>query len=146
MELSYSRNSLDLLSKAHVDLQKIFQVVIKRTLVDITIKETERTVAKQLEYFLAGLSSIDPRDPKQLAESKHCKSPALAVDICIANPSYVYDTAHLCYVAGVVQSVAKELFEKREISHTVRWGGNWDGDTIIMYDQNLKDLPHFELI
>ncbi|KKK62676.1 hypothetical protein LCGC14_3001930, partial [marine sediment metagenome] len=47
--------------------------------------------------------------------------------------------AHFCQFSGVVLSFAESMGIK------LRWGGNWDGDDIILIDQRFDDLPHYEL-
>ena len=76
---------------------------------------------------------------------------ALAVDIYAYHPVYevrkkiAYDIGSLCYIAGVIQSTAVELYGIGLVKHLVRWGGNWDKDAVILHDQSFDDLPHFEL-
>jgi hypothetical protein len=72
--------------------------------------------------------------------SKHNYKPALAVDMYgWVDGKMNYSIPVMCYLAGIIESVAAEL------GYRVRWGGNWDGDGIIITDQNFDDLPHFEL-
>ena len=63
---------------------------------------------------------------------------ARAVDIA-PYPIDWSDTARFVYLAGVMDAVAR--------AHNVRlrWGGNWDGDGVLLKDQRFDDLPHFEL-
>jgi len=55
------------------------------------------------------------------------------------------DTKRFYHFGGYVLGVASELFKRGEITHRLRWGGDWDGDTDVS-DQQFNDLPHFELI
>ena len=57
-----------------------------------------------------------------------------------------YDQVHLAYVAALMIGVSYKLREEGKISHIVRWGGNWDKDGELLYDQNFEDMPHIELI
>lgn len=41
--------------------------------------------------------------------------------------------------------LAQKLKEEGKMSHSVRYGGDWDSDKDID-DQNFRDLVHFELI
>lgn len=128
----------------HPDLQKIFNLAIKRSRVDFGISQGYRDPELQLKYFKEGKSKVK--------FGKHNKKPAEAGDIYIyhANKSMrkkiVYDLVHLAYVGGIIDSCAKELKAKGEITHSVRWGANWDNDGVLMKDQSFQDLPHIELI
>ena len=44
----------------------------------------------------------------------------------------------------LMQSLAPD--REGKITHKLRWGGNWNGDGLIVEGQSLVDLPHFELI
>ena len=56
-----------------------------------------------------------------------------------------WDKSHLSYVAGMLQSCAFELYDKKEINHLLRWGANWDKDGVLFFDQDFDDAPHVEL-
>lgn len=131
----------------HPDLQKVFSLAVERSSIDFGISEGYRSIARQGLLFLQGKTKIDGISKK----GKHNFNPSLAGDIFAYHPDYPtrkkisYDVAHLSYIAGVIESCAKELYEMGEISHIIRWGGNWDNDGVILYDQNFDDLPHHEL-
>ena len=137
------------LTLAHPDLQKIFNLAISRSPVDFAIVDTERSIEQQRDYFKSGKSKLNPDNPEHLKKAKHLQRPAMAVDIVIWIPAKVglaYDHNHLCLVAGVITSCARELRSTGQITHDMVWGGNWDGDGEIITDQTFNDLPHFELI
>ena len=48
------------------------------------------------------------------------------------------------FFGGVVLGIAKMLKAEGKIDSSIRWGGDWDGDTHIK-DQTFIDLPHFEI-
>lgn len=132
----FSNSSKQKLSTCDPDLQSIFNLAIKRSKIDFGIAEGHRSIERQKELFAEGKTTIDGVTQK----SQHNFSPSLAVDIyAYFNGSASWDEKHLCYIAGVVQSCAVEL------GFVVRWGGNWDSDGVIVYDQNFIDLPHFEI-
>ena len=145
---TFGTRSLTQLESCHPDLQKIFKLAIKRSKVDFGISEGHRTKSRQKELFDKGLSKIDG----ELIEGKHNKWPSEAVDIYAYHKDYntrrklAYDKVHLTYIAGVIDSCAKELYEKGEVQHLIRWGANWDSDGVIDYDQNFDDFPHHEII
>ena len=60
----------------------------------------------------------------------------------------IYDEVHLAFVMGIIWACGQELKEQGEITHNLRWGGNWDTDGVIALDrdQSFDDLPHIELI
>lgn len=153
----YSNRSKRNLSECHPDLQTIGKVVIKRTMVDFGIHEGGRTKERQLEYFLDGKSSIDPRkysDEKLIKYGKHIVNDfrefSEALDFHVSENhngrSLAWNQVHLSYVASVWCTVAIELFRKGEIDHILRWGGDWNMNGVIGFDHALKDYPHVELI
>lgn len=147
---TFGQKSSANLSTCHRDLQKILRVAILKCPVDFGIHEGQRSVEKQLEYFLAGKSRIDPRIPEQKAKGKHLCEPSEAVDIHVAErhngKSLAWDDVHLGFLGGYLISTSHSLYEKGEVEHVLRWGGDWDNDGVIALDHRLKDLPHFELI
>lgn len=145
MGFSWGQRSSDVLSTLHPDLAKVMNLAIKHSTIDFGLVEGYRSVERQNILFKAGKSRIDGIRKK----GKHNYNPSLAVDIIISAkeiPSLGYDWNHLSYVAGVVQTCASILYEAGEITHKVRWGGNWDMDGIILIDQEFDDGPHFELV
>ena len=107
----------------------------------------------QLAYFFAGKSQLDPRIPEQLKKAKHViyKDRLLseATDIHISSKhkglSLTWDVIHLTYVASYLIATADILYNIGVITHRLRWGGNWDMDSVIQLDQNFDDNPHLEL-
>jgi len=142
------KGSLKKLESVHHDLVKIIKLAITRTPVDFGISEGHRTLERQKELYDQGKSKIDGINKK----GKHNYSPSLAIDLYAYHPDIevrkklAYDVPTLCIIAGVIISCADELKAKGDIKHSVRWGGNWDNDGVILYDQSFDDLPHFELV
>jgi peptidoglycan L-alanyl-D-glutamate endopeptidase CwlK len=144
----FGERSWAALVTCHRDLQKIAIETRKICAIDFSIVEGERTVEKQLEYFLGGQSDLDPRNPDHLKSAKHIRKPSEALDFCAyvsGQPALAYDAEHCTYIAACMLTVAEFLFAKGEISHKLRWGGNWDNDGVILRDQKLWDRPHVEL-
>lgn len=143
MNFKFGSKSRERLLLAHDDIRKIFNLAIKRTKVDFGISETFRLPEIQKEYFDKGLSKCDGYTIK----SKHNQAPSLAIDIfAYVKGKASYKVEELSYIAGLIDSCAEELYERREITHLIRWGGNWDRDGEIFTDQGFDDSPHFELI
>lgn len=141
----FGQKSLEKLATCHPELQLIAQEAIKYSTVDFGINEGHRSPERQKELFDKGWSRIDGISRK----GKHNYNPSLAFDIKIyvpGKPELAYDKAHLAYVGGVILTVAKKLKEEGKIKHNLRYGGDWDGDGQLLYDHDLQDLPHFELV
>jgi len=156
MGFKFSNNSATKLATCHEDIQKVFNLVISRSNVDFGIAEGYRTVEKQQSYYAIGrtiqlhrstITNVDGIVKK----GKHNYNPSKAIDIYVwhddtnTRKKISYDGMHLAYIAGLVDSCSKELKDKGEITHNITWGGNWDSDGIIIFDQNLDDMPHFEI-
>lgn len=143
----YGAASLKKLNTCHPDLIAVAMLVISRSKVDIGITEGHRSLTRQKLLFDQGKSKIDGISRK----GKHNVKPSEALDFYIYHPDLVtrrrlaYDTNHLCYIAGLFDSCAEELYDAGKISHLIRWGGNWDQDGVIAYDQSFDDMPHVEL-
>ncbi len=82
------------------------------------------------------------RSKLKFPESKHNKTPSLAVDVVPyfkASPHIRWEDKEKFYeFGGFVQGVAKVL------GINIRWGGNWDKNDEL-HDQTFFDLPHFEI-
>ena len=138
-----SNTSKRRLSGCHTSLVEIFELAISRSSVDFGIACGFRSVEEQQRLYSQGrtiagaiVTGIDGINNK----SKHNHTPSQAVDIYgYVNGKATWDHRTLCYIAGVVMTCAQEL------GYSLRWGGNWDRDGEIISDQNLIDLPHFEI-
>lgn len=127
-------------------LRLLMDDALRLSQVPFQLVQGARSIEQQQAYFDAGKSKINPKayaDRNKLyADAKHVTGPGMplarAVDIVIDVKGKPYDTAHLCYVAGVVMCVA------RMRGMTIRWGGNFDRDGEIL-EQSFDDLPHFEV-
>ena len=141
MKYKFSKRSLAQLATCHPDLQRILTEALKVSDIDFGISEGHRPAAKQKEYFDAGKSKIDGVKKK----SKHNLTPSMAADTYAYVGGVSYKQKDIIFLAGVVTATANSLFAQGEITHKVRWGGNWDRDGEIITDQNFQDLVHFEL-
>jgi peptidoglycan L-alanyl-D-glutamate endopeptidase CwlK len=159
----FGNRSNENLEEVHQDLQLIMEESIKVSDVDFGITEGYRAPAKQFEYYKRGReydydsdkwvisnrSKVVTYLDGTIKKSKHNENPAMAVDIYIyipGKPRMAYDFSHMSYVAGVITATTKRLLDEGEIKHSIRWGGNWDGDGELITDQSFDDLPHFELV
>ena len=139
----FSKSSLKELDSCHPDLKLIACTALQSSQVDFKITEGHRTRERQNELYKEGLTTIDGIKKK----GKHNYSPSRAFDIAVVTGSQLsWDRGSLIFLAGVILSVGSSLYVTGAVSHKLRWGGNWDGDGIIIKDQNFIDLPHFELL
>ena len=79
-----------------------------------------------------------PRSKHNVDKDGNPRPPSCAVDIA-PYPIDWNDTYRFIYLAGCMRQAAARYGVK------LRWGGNWDGDDLIINDQSFNDLVHFEL-
>ena len=157
MSYRYSKSSMNKLKTCHPDLQKVFKLVLKRSVIDVTITYGLRTDNEQKKLYAKGrtapggiVTNCDGLNKKSKHQAKDDGySHAIDISIYCSNCKYTaalrYDPLHLAYVAGLVESISKELKEANKITHDITWGGNWDRDGVIKFDQKMIDLCHWEL-
>lgn len=148
MKYNFGKGSTKKLNTCHADLIRIMKLAITKSKVDFGVSEGHRSLIRQKQLFDKDKTKIDGISKK----GKHNYIPSLAADIYIYHPDLetrrklAYDKIHIAYVAGIIQASAEELLNKREVTHKIRWGANWDSDGIIDFDQKFDDYPHFELV
>jgi len=141
----FGTRSIEKLSTAHADLQKVFNEVIKTF--DCSIIFGHRTPAEQFELFKKGreyqhgqwavvdkrkiVTYLDGYDKK----SKHNHLPSKAIDTWLY-PIDWSETEEMKHFAGFVLGVAKTMLRNGEIENEIEWGGNW---------KSFVDMPHFQL-
>lgn len=141
----FGKVSQSRLDTCHPDLQKILNLVINYY--DFSVLEGARTTEKQMEYFAAGKSKLDGITKK----SKHQVEDgglSMAVDIApypIDFGDGLKSRARFYELAGYMNMASQMLIASGQITHDLRWGGDWDRDKDFS-DQSFDDLPHFELI
>ena len=152
--IKFSQRSLGNLQECHIDLQKVFTFVAALSNVDFVIVKGHRSIKEQQELYAQGRTkkgSIVTNADGVNKKSKHNEFPSRALDIIIytkdpiVGKKITYDMSHLSYIAGIVRACSQILLDRGEITHMVRWGGNWDSDDVLLYDQKLIDGPHFEI-
>lgn len=132
----FSMSSFSKLSTCHLDLQTLFYEVIKTF--DCTILEGYRDQAGQERAFLDRKTTI------QWPNGKHNSNPSNAVDVA-PYPVNWEDRERFYYFAGFVMGTAQRLKDEGKITHSIRWGGDWNSNNNLK-DQNFNDLVHFELV
>ncbi len=139
----FGKTSADRLATCHPDLILIAEEALKCSQLDFGIAEGHRTVERQRQLFKEGKSRIDGITQT----GKHNLNPSMAIDVfAFIDGKASWQERDLLYLAGVITATAARLLAEGKVSHRIRWGGNWDGDGIIVSDQSFIDLPHFELV
>lgn len=137
---SFGRRSKDSLITAHRDLQRICNYVIRY--IDFTVLEGHRNEERQNKLYEEKKSKL------KFPKSKHNYNPSLAIDIAPYPIDWAQkkkSLARFYFLAGMFEMAAISLKQDNLISHSIRWGGDWDSDRDY-YDQSFDDLCHFELI
>ena len=131
---SFSKKSLKNLSTCHIDLQRLYNEVIKEF--DCTILCGHRNETEQNKAVAEGNST------KKWPESNHNTKPSTAVD-AIPYPIDFKDREEIIHFAGYVFGIAQTLGIK------IRWGGSWKGFGKLnkdYYKDPFDDLVHWELV
>ena len=138
----FGTKSTQRLATCEPDLQHIFKFVVKHF--DCAVLCGHRDETDQTRAFDAKVSKV------QYPNSKHNSYPSQGVDVAPyhagrPNPIDWDDLEDFNHFAFYVKGVAASMLERGEISHKLRWGGDWDND-MDTKDQTFNDLVHFELI
>jgi peptidoglycan L-alanyl-D-glutamate endopeptidase CwlK len=148
MPYEFGNRSKQNLETCHPDLQLVANEVIKITRIDFGISEGHRSIQKQQVLYQQGKTTIDGITRK----GRHNYLPSEALDFFVYHPDLdyrtkmVYDKVHMAYIAGMFMAIADRLYKEGRITHRLRWGGNWDMDGVIQFDQSFQDFPHIEII
>lgn len=132
----FSQESFSKLSTCHHDLQALFYEVVKYY--DCKILEGYRNKVEQEKSFNAGNSNL------HFPTSKHNYQPSMAVD-ATPYPVNFHNERLSIWFGGYVMGIAQKLKEEGKMTHSVRWGGSWDGVGKLNSKGKLNDLVHFEL-
>ena len=134
---SKSRKQLE---SCHDDLQVLFNTVILE--IDCSVICGHRNKEDQERAVASGNSKVN------FPKGKHNSYPSNAVDV-VPYPVSWKDHQRFYWFAGWVLAKAEILRNVGEITHKIRWGGNWDGikNGVIDFSKNtFDDLPHYEII
>ncbi len=127
--------SFSKLSTCHIDLQRIFFEVIKTF--NCTVLEGHRGQEAQDKAFADGKTQL------KWPNGNHNATPSNAVDVAPC-PLDWNNMKEFCFFAGFVKGVATCLKAEGKITHSIRWGGDWNGNNDLD-DNKFNDLVHFEL-
>lgn len=143
MAYKLSKRSLNRLETCHPDLQTLVRHSIAISSVDFFVVGGHRSLEEQKRLYDEGKSKIDGISKL----GNHNYDPSRAVDICAyINGRANWGQNYGCYLGGLVMGMAAHLLAMGQMSHLVRWGGNWKMDGRVIEGQTFIDLPHFELI
>ena len=140
----FGNKSRERLETCHPDLQTLFNAVIE--VVDCSVTCGYRNKADQDKAVALGNSkAVYPK-------GKHNSNPSTAVDV-YPYPIDFDDLPRFYWFAGWVLAKAEILRNVGEITHKIKWGGNWRGlnNGKIDFSYNMRtdvlnDMPHFELM
>ncbi|HHF7341069.1 TPA: hypothetical protein ACPSKZ_000664 [Legionella anisa] len=133
----FSQSSFSKLSTCHPDLQALFFEVIKHY--DCTILEGYRNKEDQEKAVAEGHSKL------HWPHGRHNRQPSMAVD-AIPYPIDWKDEKKHYWFGGFVLGIAQKLKDAGKMTHSVRWGGAWNGIDKFNTPGMLNDLVHFELV
>ena len=142
-DMTMSSASSDKLIQCHPDLQRLFKAVAEK--IDIVVSCGWRGEADQEKAFSEGKSKehwpnskhnefIKDKDGNMVPRSMAVDAEPLKRNTIDWN-----DRALFYYFAGYVMAIANGMGIK------IRWGGNWQMQTVPLSDQKFSDLPHFEI-
>lgn len=129
---SYSKRSKEKLGECHPLLQTLFNKAIEKY--DITIVCGVRDEETQNGYFARGSSQV------KYPNSKHNKTPSLAVDFCVYHRlgGASYNELDMIAVAGFIEGLAVQM------GIPVRCGFRWNHQ--FPSENKFMDAGHIELI
>lgn len=133
----FSQESFSKLSTCHSDLQVLFYEVIKHY--DCTVLVGYRNQIEQEKAFAEGNTKLHYPD------GKHNRQPSMAVDITPYPINFDNEKLALWF-GGYVLGIAQKLKDEGKMTHSIRWGGAWNGLGELNGPHILNDLVHFELI
>lgn len=133
----FSQRSLANLATCHVDLQVLFNEVIKTF--DCIVTEGYRNKEDQEKAFNEGKSKV------HYPYGNHNKNPSMAADV-YSYPINFNDEKLALWFGGYVLGIAQRLKDEGKMIHSVRWGGSWNGLGNLNTGKMLNDTGHFELI
>lgn len=146
----FGKVSTERLETCHQDLQLIMNTAITLTDVDFGIAEGYRSPERQQELYAQGRTApgaIVTQIDGVNKFGKHNQKPSMAVDIyAFVDGKASWHGETITYIMGVIRAATSMLIQTKQITHNLRWGGNWDMDGQILTDQGFDDRPHVELV
>lgn len=136
---TFSKTSQERLATCEQDLQVLFNEVIKHF--ECVVICGYRSQEVQEEAFKNRTTKL------HWPNSKHNSNPSQAVDVICSKNGVIdwKDYNRIYHFSGFVLGVAEVLLQQGLISHKVRFGGDWNDNTILS-DETFLDLIHYELL
>ena len=138
---SFSARSLNNLKGVHPKLVAVVKRALEISPIDFTVLEGVRSQERQNELWAQGRTKPGPVVTWIQSTGTHGVQKdgyGHAVDIA-PFPIDWNDHKRFDQLANTMFAAAKEL------GVTLRWGGNWDMDSVI-HEKGESDSPHFELV
>lgn len=132
---AFGDRSTSQLASCHDSLVAMAHKGLSYGVCDFAIIEGHRSPERQQMLFAQGFTKLDG----VTRMGRHNEYPSLAFDFMPWPRPDWKDKVRFGLVAGVLLTAAAEL----EL-HPVRWGGDWDMDTIVI-EHTFQDLGHIEL-
>ena len=131
----WGTRSLERLATVEPKLRQICHEALRVSPFDLTVLCGRRSREEQEKAVAEGRSKV------HWPKSRHnCPDGSLSQAVDLAPfPIDWHETHRFVYLAGIMHATADRLHVR------LRWGGNWDGDGVLITDQHLVDLPHYEL-
>lgn len=127
--LKFSKDSLKRLDSCHPLLQRLFRDALEVSPYDFTVLCGYRSKEEQDLAFARGNSRL------KWPQSRHNKSPSLAVDV-VPYPVDWNDIDRFKSLAATIKSVWDTIPDEEKMGWQLSHGGDWD---------RFKDWPHWEL-
>lgn len=150
MTYALGAGSLAMLAGVDPRLVRVVQRAIEITPIDFKVVCGVRTLAQQKALYAQGRTKPGPIVTWTL-NSRHLPDPktglGCAVDLLPAPYDWVVkDDKSTPEVDDNFKKLADAMMQAgRELGIPIRWGANWDGDTMIR-EKGETDNPHFELV
>jgi peptidoglycan L-alanyl-D-glutamate endopeptidase CwlK len=150
----YGQKSQKELNTAEADLITLFNEVVKYF--DNTILYGHRDPALQFELYKLGRklengewiiinkSKVVTYKDGTNNLSMHNYSPSKAVDV-VPYPVNFKDEDRIKFFAGYVLGTARQLKQQGKMIHDIKWGGDWNRNTLLD-DETFLDYCHYEII
>lgn len=138
---TFSERSLNNLKGVHPKLVAVVKRALELSTIDFTVLEGVRSQARQDELWAQGRTKPGQVVTWVQTSGTHgiqADGFGHAVDLA-PYPIDWNDFARFDQLANTMFIAAKEL------NVTLRWGGDWDMDSVI-HERGESDSPHFELI
>lgn len=145
-QFSFSQRSQNRLHNVHPDLVTLCEAAIKTNIMDFSIIEGARSITRQQDLFVKGKSkTMNSRHLIQADGYAHAVDLyPYPINMAKVHAHNAQEISRFGVLSGIIQTLAHTLYKEGVITHSIRWGGDWNqnGQTL---DHTFFDAPHFEL-